>query len=367
MCAGTCPHGDVMEYPPRKIINLLKNGMVTEVLTSTDILYCVSCYHCTTKCPRGIKLTQILLPIIKENVIESLEDVPEELQKALENALRYGNPMGESPRRRSNWVKNLDVPIRDLSDEPPSDPVDVLWWVESYNSYHPRNIETSIDTVKLLKALEVDFAILGNEEWWAGDCVRLSGEVGLFEEQTEINMKTLNKYPFNKLVVSDPHAYDAFKYQYPCYGFKFEIEHIAPFISTYSEKIKPLLTKTLDYKVTYHDSCCLGRHNGFYEGPRELLNSISGIKLVEMIHNRQHSLCCGGGGGGMWLDSYYMQKGVERLSDRRIKEAIDTGADVIAVSCPYEISRFEDSIKVLGYEGNMIVKDVIELLVEAMG
>jgi Fe-S oxidoreductase len=118
--------------------------------------------------------------------------------------------------------------------------------------------------------------------------------------------------------------------------------------------------------VTYHDSCCLGRHNGFYEEPRALLKAIPGVRLVEMVHNRVNSICCGGGGGGMWLDTYYKAKGYERLSERRVKEAIATGADVLAVSCPYEISRFEDALKVLGYDQKMVVRDVVELLAEAM-
>ena len=141
MCVGTCPHGHKMQYPPRRIIYLLINGMIDKVLSTPDILYCVTCYHCMTKCPRDIKLTHVLLPAIKERVFEELEEVPDELQKALEDAFRYGNPLGESPRKRADWVKDADVPVRILSEV--KSPVDVLWWVEAYNSYHPRNIETT--------------------------------------------------------------------------------------------------------------------------------------------------------------------------------------------------------------------------------
>jgi Fe-S oxidoreductase len=126
------------------------------------------------------------------------------------------------------------------------------------------------------------------------------------------------------------------------------------------------MTKKLNYKVTYHDSCCLSRHNGYYDGPRTILESLPGVKLVEMTHNHVNSICCGGGGGGMWLDTYYKTKGFERLSERRIKEAIATGADVLAVSCPYEISRFEDALKVVGGDNKMIVRDVAELIAEAI-
>ena len=144
------------------------------------------------------------------------------------------------------------------------------------------------------------------------------------------------------------------------------MEHTTPYFARHLDQLKPLLTRKLDYTVTYHDSCCLGRHNGYYDEPRALLQAIPGVKLVEMPHNRINSICCGGGGGGMWLDTYYKAKGYERLSDRRVKEANTTGADVLAISCPYEVSRFEDSLKVLGHEDKMRVRDVVELVAEAM-
>jgi len=144
------------------------------------------------------------------------------------------------------------------------------------------------------------------------------------------------------------------------------MEHATPFLAKYLDRLKPLLTRKLGYTVTYHDSCCLGRQNEFYDAPRRLLRSIPGVKLVEMVHNRSNAICCGGGGGGMWLDTYFKAKGYPRLSERRVQEAVKTGADVLAVSCPYEISRFEDALKVLGYDKRMIVRDVTELLAEAM-
>jgi Fe-S oxidoreductase len=127
-----------------------------------------------------------------------------------------------------------------------------------------------------------------------------------------------------------------------------------------------MLTKKLARTVTYHDSCCLGRKGGVFEDPRALLRAIPGVRIVEMQHHHENSLCCGGGGGGMWLDTYYKEKGSERLSERRAKEAVASGADVLAVSCSYEVSRFEDALKVLGADKKMVVREVAELLAEAM-
>ncbi len=364
MCAGTCPYGETMDYPPRRIIRMLRAGLIEEVFTSDSLLQCVACYACQAKCPRDIRLTEVLLPLVKEESFARLPEVPAELQKALQNSLRYGNPMGESARKRAAWVKSTDVPIRILKEDPA--PVDVLWFVECYTSYHPRGQDNSRATAKIFNALGIDFAVLGNEEKCAGECARLLGERGLFDTLMDYNMAVFRNYQFNRIVTSGTHAYDAFKYVYPALGFDYPVEHTTPFIARHLEQLKPLLTRKLDYTVTYHDSCCLGRHNGFYEEPRALLQAIPGVKIVEMPHNRVNSICCGGGGGGMWLDTYYAAKGLERLSDRRVKEAVATGADILAISCPYEVSRFEDSLKVLGYDDKMVVKDVIEVVAEAM-
>jgi Fe-S oxidoreductase len=256
------------------------------------------------------------------------------------------------------------VPVRILAEDPR--PADVLWFVECYTSYYPRGQDNSRATAKIFDALGVDFAILGNEEKCAGECGRLTWEPGLYETLMDYNMAVFQKYRFERVVTSCPHAHNAFKNRYHMLGFNWEMDVTALYFARRLAELKPLLKRKLSRVVTYHDSCCLGRQNEFYEEPRELLRAIPGVKLIEMTHNRINALCCGGGGGGMWLDTYYKSKGFERLSERRIKEAIATGADTLAVSCPYEVSRFEDALKVMGYEKKMIVRDVVELLAESM-
>jgi dimethylglycine catabolism B len=363
-CAGTCPYGDVMEYPPRRMIAMMRAGMVEKVFTSESLLACVACYACMAKCPRGIRLTEILLPLMKEQALTHLPELPGELQRALQNTLRYGNPMGEPSRKRAAWVKSSPVPIRILGEY--RQPVDVLWFVECYTAYYPRGQDNARATASLLKRLGVDFAILGNEEKCAGECGRLTWEPGLFETLMDYNMAVFGKYQFKRIVTSCPHAHNAFKNRYPSLGFNWGLEHVTPFLAKQLDRLKPLLKRKLPYTVTYHDSCCLGRQNEFYEAPRQLLAAIPGVKVVEMVHTKVNAICCGGGGGGMWLDTYFKSKGYERLSERRVKEAVDTGADVLAVSCPYEVSRFEDALKVLGYDKRMVVRDVTELLAESM-
>lgn len=364
-CAGTCPYGEHMLYPPRRIITMLKAGLIEDVFDSDSLFKCVNCYTCMSKCPRNIKLTEILLPLVKEQSAVRIEEMPAELQKAIENTYRYGNSYGESARKRAAWIDTIEVPIRILSKDP--GPVDILWFVECDLSYHPRGQDTARATAMLFHLLELDFAILGPEERCAGDCGRLSWEPGLAETLVDYNMSIFEKYEFKRIVTSDPHALDAFKFRYPMFDFKYNSVSTVPLLHSYLDKLKPMLSKSLDYKVTYHDSCCLGRHNGLYDEPRALLEAIPGVTLVEMEHNRENSICCGGGGGGMWLDTYFKQQDIERLSDRRLKEVIATGADVLAVACPYEVPRFEDAVKLAGYEDRIIVRDITELLVEAMG
>jgi len=364
VCAGTCPYGEVMDYPPRRMIAMMRAGMLEKVFTSDGLLACVACYACMAKCPRGIRLTEVLLPLMKEQVLTHLPELPGELQKALQNTLRYGNPMGEPSRKRAAWVKTAGVPIRILAED--RRPADVLWFVECYTSYYPRGQDNSRATARLFHRLGIDFAILGNEEKCAGECGRLTWEPGLFETLMDYNMAVFQKYQFNRVVTSCPHAHNAFKNRYPALGFNWGLEHVTPFLARHLDRLKPMLSRKLPYVVTYHDSCCLGRQNEFYEAPRQLLKAIPGVKLIEMVHNRVNAICCGGGGGGMWLDTYFKAKGYERLSERRVREAAATGANVLAVSCPYEVSRFEDALKVTGYDKQMVVRDVTELLAEAM-
>lgn len=363
-CAGTCPYGEYMDFSPRLVINMLRGGFIDEVIKSDSLLRCVACYACLAKCPRGIRLTDVLLPLVKERALVTRTEMPAEFQKALENMNRYGNPMGESPRRRAAWTASAGVKIPLIAEVKRE--VDVLWFVECYTSFYPRGQDNSRATAKLFNALGVDFAILGNDEKCAGECGQMTWESGLFESLAEYNVKLFSKYKFKRLVTGDAHASNAFHFRYPMFGMTQPAEHTTQFLARHLDRLKPQLKKPLNLTVTFHDACCLGRAVGTYDEPRALLQAIPGVKLVEMVHNRVNSVCCGGGGGGMWLDTYYKQKGMDRLSERRVKEAIASGADVLAVACPYEISRFEDALKVVPHPKPIVVRDVVELLAESL-
>lgn len=357
-CIPVCPVNLVGDYGPRRIIRRMETGM--DLFDSPDLWQCTTCMNCLRVCPKEVDMMKIMPAVRQEKVLKG--EVPAELQKVFENTFDYGNPLGESPKKRANWVKKAQHPVPLMKEKKQAE---LLWFVECYPSYHPRGIDASVAMARILNHLAVDFGILGVEEKCSCDSQRLAGERGLFEEMAEHNLKSFKRYNVDKVLVTDPHALNAFRKEYPKLGGEFETIHYTTFLA---DKIDSLgLKKSLDIKVTFHDPCYLGRHNGEYDAPRRLLKAIPGLELIEMGRCRENSYCCGGGGGGMWLDGFMSDHVELRLSEQRVNEAVETGADVLAVCCPLEVSRFEDAVKSTGNEGKLLVKDIAELLVESMG
>lgn len=363
-CSGVCPFGYLMTDPPHKLIAKLRADRFEQVMDTDTVWMCASCYACTEVCPAKIPVTAGLMTRTKEELLLA-GNIPTELQDALQNSQRYGNPLGESPRKRVTWTRGLDGEVPILAKV--KRPVDVLWFVGDYGSYHPRVQRVSQALARAFNALGVDFGILGPEENSDGDSQRLAGEPGLFEMMAEKNGRAFRKYEFNEIVTGDPHAYNAFKNEYPALGISYPVRHYTQFLAERMDQLKPLLKQEVKAKVAFHDPCYLGRANDVFEEPRQLLEAIPGVELVEMSHNCEISLCCGGGGGGMWLDGFTWEKAHTRLSEWRVREAVTAGADVLAVACPYEPPRFEDAVKMVERAGRLVVKDIAELLAEAMG
>ncbi len=360
-CVGVCPVDIVGDYGPAKIHRKVIRGI--DLLTDPDLWLCTTCMNCLRVCPKEVDMIQIM-PAAREKAINEGQPIPAELQKVFEATDRYGNPLGENPRKRADWVKGAGIPVPIIAQI--KRPVEVLWYVGSYPSYHPRGIDAARALARIFHALEVDFAILGVEEKEDGDSIRLAGEKGLAEKLTEENIKTFAKYKFNRLVVFGPHEYNAFKNEYPKYGGTYNVSHYTQFLVEHLDRLKALMKKPLNLTVTYHDPCYLSRHNGEYEAPRQLLRTIPGVTLIEMPRNRENGYCCGGGGGGMWLDGFNRDYTRMRLSDRRVIEAVETGAGVLGICCPYEVSRFEDAVKATSNDGRLLVRDIAEMIEEAM-
>ena len=363
-CSGVCPFGYIMKFPPGKMIGALRADIFDQVMKSDSVWMCVSCNACSAFCPSNIPITAALMTRAKEELLLA-GNIPAELQTALENTQRYGNPLGESPRKRADWTLGLQPEVNVLAKT--RQPVDVLWFVGDYASYHPRMQSAGKALARILNALGVKFGILGPEEFSDGDTQRLAGERGLFEMMAQKNGQILRRYKFNEIITTDPHAYNALKNEYPALGLSYPVRHYTQFLAERLEQIKPLLKNEMKVKITYHDPCYLGRVNSIFDEPRALLNAIPGVELVEMSHQRLNSLCCGGGGGGMWLDGFQWEKAHTRLSEWRVREAVAANADILAVACPYEPPRFEDAIKTLQTASHLKIREIAELLAESMG
>ena len=361
-CVGVCPvDASGGDYGPRKIFRRLQTGM--DLFSSADMWLCTTCRHCLRVCPKEVDMMKIM-PAARAAAVLEGTNVPDELQDMFRNVAEYGNPMGESARKRPKWTKDAGGDIQLLPKN--SAPVDVLWFVGDFFAYHDRGRDAAKAMARVFDRLGVSFGILGKDEWTDGDSQQIAGEPGLYEMMAEHNIEQFGKYEFNKIVVSGPHAYNAIKHKYPAQGGTYDVDHYTQFLAAKLDEFKARLTKPFAKKVTFHDPCYLGRHNGEYEAPRNLLEAVPGLELVEMYRNRQMGYCCGGGGGGMWLDGFCADHVSERLSENRVREAVEVGADVLAVCCPYEVSRFEDAVKSTGNDGKLEVLDIIEILDQSM-
>ncbi len=240
---------------------------------------------------------------------------------------------------------------------------DILYWIGCAGSYDPRNQKITKAMVKILEAANIDYAVLGNEESCTGDSARRLGEEYLFETMALQNIETLNKYKFNKIITPCPHCFHTIGNEYGNFEGNYKVLHHSQFITELVETSKLKFNRYLDNKITYHDACYLGRHNGEYQAPRNVINSVlNNGQLIEMERNKTNSFCCGAGGGNMWYD---IEDG-ERINNVRFQEAIDTGIDIVATACSFCTVMMDDAMKVKGKEDSMQVLDIAEIAAEAL-
>jgi len=318
---------------------------------------CRTCLACVEICPVAVEHVPIIVQMRRKLVDEgNMEPI---LQKTLQSVHKNGNSMGESKRKRAKWTKDLDFDIKDARKEP----VDVMWFVGDYASFDPRNQVVTKSFAKIMRQAGVDFGLLYEAEMNAGNDIRRVGEEGLYEFLASSNISTLEQCDFKSIVTTDPHSFNTIRNEYPDFGGEFEIQHYTTLLKQLLDSGKLKLKKKLDYRVTFHDPCHLGRYNKGYDAPREVIQML-GCELVEMDRNRDNSFCCGAGGGRIWIPD---PVGTEKPSENRIHEAGKIeDLDVFIVSCPKDLTMFEDARKTAGYEGKFVVKELIELVNECI-
>ncbi len=318
---------------------------------------CRTCMACVEICPVAVEHVPIIVQMRRKLVEDGAMDPL--LTKTLQTIHKTGNSFGESKRKRGAWSKSLPFKIKDARKEP----VEVLWFVGDYASFDPRNQKVTQTFATLLQEARVDFGILYDGESNAGNDVRRVGEEGLYEVLAGANIAALQGASFKTIVTTDPHSYNTIRNEYPDFGGKYQIQHYTSFLRQLFADGKLKVERPLKRRTTFHDPCHLGRFNKGYEAPRELLKML-GCELVEMGRCRDNSFCCGAGGGRIWIPD---PVGTEKPAQNRIREAAAIpGLEVYVVSCPKDLTMFEDALKTTGNEGKFVVKELIELIREAV-
>jgi Fe-S oxidoreductase len=351
-CDVYCPWNRVRDFSIRKIIRQATFGL-TEI-EEEDVWRCTTCGSCPSVCPRGVG--QIELGVSLRRVATDYGIFPDSVRgvRAARGSLTSdGNPLSENRDERADWAK-------DLSIKPYAEGMDFLYFVGCYYSYDPRMKKVAVATAKILDKAGVAFGILGTKESCCGESIRKTGSEEVFKTLARENIKTFVDHGVKRLLVSSPHCYHTFKNEYPEFMVNFEVVHMSELLAELIRDGRLKLSGDYDKRVTYHDPCYLGRHNGIYEAPRQVLQSVPGLELVEMAESRASSLCCGGGGGRVWMDT---PKG-ERFADLRLDHAKDVGAEVLATSCPYCITNFEESKLSLAEDDVLEIRDITEIIAE---
>ena len=346
-------------------------SLIRDYITEEAIWACTTCNACAQECPVNINHPSLIVDMRRYLVMEEAAG-PGELNTVFTNIENNGAPWQFSPEDRLLWAEDIadkegnkiDVPVM-ATLAAQGDKPDYIVWVGSAGAFDDRYKKVTREFIKILTHLNVNYAVLGVEESDSGDTPRRAGNEMLFQMQAMMNIETLNGYEVKKIITCDPHDYNTLKNEYPDYGGNYEVIHHSQFLQQMIRNGKISVKNGLfkDNKITFHDPCYLGRANGEYQAPRDVLNSIQSTK-VEMKRHKSFALCCGAGGGQMFKEA---EKGDKEVFIERIEEAIDTGADIVATACPFCMTMMTDGIKYKNKEEVMKNYDIAELVSMSLG
>jgi Fe-S oxidoreductase len=343
-------------------VDVMEKLLIGDVISEAAIWDCTNCRACMEVCPMFIEHIPKTLEM-RRNLVMWQSSFPAEAQVVFRGMENNSNPWNVGWADRDKWAEGLDVPL--WSEIPENERKDYyLYYVGCSGAYDDRNKKISKAMVKIFKQAGIKFAILGTEEKCCGDSVRRLGNEYLYYTTVTEAIETMNGYDVKKIITACPHCLNTLKNEYPQFGGNFEVIHHTQFIADLIKSGKLRLSKPLGKKVTYHDSCFLGRQNDVYDEPRQILSAIPGTQLVEMERNREKGFCCGAGGGRMWLEEH-VHGDQKRINIARTEQALDLDPEVIVTNCPFCLQMFEDGVKSKDKE-DLPVRDMAELVIDAM-
>ncbi len=348
-----------------------QRALTEHVISPEAVWACTTCYACVHICPVGNEPMADIIDI-RRRLINDGDEIDSGIQSALESLGKNGNWFNKGTRARARWTKGLDFKIKDVTKEA----AEYLWFVGDTASFDARVTPLTQKVANILRFAGIDYGILHKEERNSGNDVRRVGEEGLFEQLVEDNLAAFGKSQFNQILTTDPHSLNALRNEYPQYGGKWRVHHYSSILLELFESGQLTAEKSLwQYRATYHDPCYLGRYNRGYEAPRKLLAAL-GVRVVEMPRNGENSYCCGAGGGQIWQGT---TPDGERPAENRILEALRTlhiptqGVNpqrrkaLFIVACPKDVVMYTDAVKTTGNEDRIEVRDLIQLVEEAIG
>jgi Fe-S oxidoreductase/nitrate reductase gamma subunit len=369
-CQDACPtYNTEKNLSPKNLIQDLKEHMNDRLVQGKnpeectpyervpdDVIWaCTTCGACMEECPAYIEHIDKIVEM--RRYLSLMEGrIPEELNQTFRNMENNYNPWGMGFANRADWAEGLDIPF--LSEKGTAE---YLLWVGCAGAYDDRYKKVMKALVEILKTTQIDFAILGTEEKCCGDWARRLGNEHLFWIMVTENLEILKGYGVKKIITTCPHGYHTFKNEYPQLGGEYEVIHHTQLIARLLEEGRLTLKKELEGVFTYHDSCYLGRHNGIYEAPRQILRKV-GLTLKEMEKNREKGFCCGAGGGRMWLEENIGT----RINYARCDQALAVNPQGIATACPFCLTMFDDGLKAKDKAEEIQLKDIAELVAEAI-
>ncbi|MHA2363238.1 MAG: heterodisulfide reductase-related iron-sulfur binding cluster [Candidatus Hodarchaeales archaeon] len=331
-----------------------------EKVTEEVLWACTNCMACVDNCPVWISHVDIITGM-RSHLIDEGKQVPPTVTTFLESVYKNRNEWDQPKKERMKWSKELVIP------EIKKNNAILLWYVGCSSAYDPRNQKVARIFTKILEVVGVEYGTLGKKEICTGDAVRRVGEEALFQELAEKNIKAFSKSGAKRIVTTSPHSYHVIKQEYGEFGFnpnEIEVLHHTQLLYELIQEGKIQFKKEINRTITFHDPCYLGRYNDIIDLPRKILNSIPGIKVVEMERHSRESFCCGGGGGRMFMPSHTETK----PSEIRVKEAMKiSGIKDIVVGCPWCLSMLEDARKTLGVDDQIDIPELCELVAESMG